>query len=97
MNVATRPLTSKCSDHEDEALSGNLASEKKLEALEEVLVALLLFQLSLGFLKSGQSLSNLIPTSGVLPSNIISLPNANFKAVKKSLRVVGPIGEFEAK
>ena len=54
VNVATRPLTSKCSDHEDETLTGNLASEKKLEALEEALVALLLFQLSLGFLKSGQ-------------------------------------------
>ena len=59
-NVATRPLTSECSNHKDEALSGNLASEKKLEAFEEVLVALLLFQLSLGFLKSGQIQSNLI-------------------------------------
>ena len=92
MNVATRPLTSECSDHEDETLTGNLASEKKLEALEEVLVALLLFQLSLGFLKSGQIQSNLLPTSGVVPSNPTSLPNANFNAVKKSFRVVGPIG-----
>ena len=52
--ISTRSPTSECSDHEDEALSGNLSSEEKLEALEEALEALLLLQLSLGFLKSGQ-------------------------------------------